>query len=247
MKFPGPADLQALCEEGQSLLMATKYLDAEALLERAEQIAWDAGDYDTLSRLYMPLQEARRQRRQLCGEGTVCLDLIAAGPADEISGRRVIENFTHGQLLVAGWKSIEPALAVRQLQKQHRLYVETFLAAAYPMGSGSVVVIVPTAQVSLPTADFTSIDALIASLPAHCIVLSSSELPSGSVPGTWKTYANVMAMWERLHTPFLAAADAVVDLRQRMAAYRRVIQVDYACELAHQKLSDVARQLIRQL
>lgn len=246
MTSPAPADLQSLCEEGQSLLMATKYLEAEALLESAETLAWDAHDYDTLSRLYMPLQEARRQRRQRCGEGTVCLDLIATSPTDALSGRRVVENFTHGQLLVAGWKSIAPALEVRQLQKEHELYVETFLAAAYPMGSGQVIVIVPTEQVSLPTGDFASVDPLIGKLPAQCIVLSANELPSGSVPGTWQTYANVMAMWERLHTPFLAAADAVVDLRQRMEAYRRVIQVDYACELAHQKLSDVARQLYRQ-
>lgn len=246
MTSPAPSDLQALCEEGQSLLMATKYLEAEALLESAENLAWAARDYDTLSRLYMPLQEARRQRRQHCGEGVVCLDLIATSPTDDLSGRRVVENFTHGQLLVAGWKSIEPALEVRQLQKQYGLYVETFLAAAYPMGSGRVVVIVPTEQVSLPTGEFNSVDALIANLPAHCIVLPVSELPSGSAPGTWQTYANVMSMWERLHTPFLAAADAEVDLRQRMEAYRRVIQIDYACELAHQKLSDVARQLYRQ-
>ena len=40
--------------------------------------AWRHRDWDTLARLYMPLQEARRQRRQRCGEGTVALDL--AGP-----------------------------------------------------------------------------------------------------------------------------------------------------------------------
>jgi hypothetical protein len=50
-----------------------------------------------------------------------------------------------------------------------------------------------------------------------------------------------MSLWERLHAPFLASADAEVDPMRKIEAYRRAIQVDYACELAHQKLADVAR------
>ena len=59
--------LQQLCELGQQQLMATDYLRAEATLVQAEQLAIQTGDFDTLSRLYMPLQEARRQKRQRCG------------------------------------------------------------------------------------------------------------------------------------------------------------------------------------
>jgi hypothetical protein len=54
-----------------------------------------------------------------------------------------------------------------------------------------------------------------------------------------------MTLWERLHAPFLAAADAQSDPIRKMDLYRRTIQVDYACELAHQKLSDVAKNLSR--
>jgi hypothetical protein len=53
-----------------------------------------------------------------------------------------------------------------------------------------------------------------------------------------------MSIWERLHTPFLAAADMRVDPVQKMEGYRQAIRVDYACELAHQKLSDTARTLL---
>ena len=52
-------------------------------------------------------------------------------------------------------------------------------------------------------------------------------------------------MWERLHTPFLAAADAQSDPVAKMEGYRSTIRVDAACELAHQKLSDVAREMAR--
>src|SRR4051812_6215895 len=113
------SDLQARCELGQQQLMRTEYLEAEATLAAAEREAWETQSWETLARLYMPLQEARRQRRQRCGEGVVCLDLIAAGPDDAIDGKRIVENYPHGQLLVAGWGTIEPALTLRRLQREH--------------------------------------------------------------------------------------------------------------------------------
>src|SRR5438105_7803913 len=122
-------ELQSFCERGQEQLTRMEYLQAERTLERAEEIALKLEDFDTLSRLYMPLQEARRQIRQRCGEGIVCLDLIASGPDDPISAQHVVENFPHGQLLVAGWGTIAPAIELRKLQQRHGLFVETFLAA----------------------------------------------------------------------------------------------------------------------
>src|SRR3954468_8581311 len=103
-------ELQALCEEGQRELMATDYLAAEKILARAEQIAFDQREFETLSRLYMPLQEARRQRRQRCGEGIVHLGLIAKSPADKLSPEQLIQQYPFGQLLIAGWGTIEPAI-----------------------------------------------------------------------------------------------------------------------------------------
>jgi hypothetical protein len=244
-----PQALQELCETGQEKLMAMDYLGAEAALAGAERHAWAARDWDTLARLYMPLQEARRQRRQRCGEGLVVLDLLAEGPDDRVDGRRIIENFPHGQLLVAGWGSIKPARQMRALQPEHGLFVETFLGAVYPVGNQSprrAVVIVPLDDADLPEpgrAD--SLDALMASLPVNSLVRWADELPRGSRRGTTETYAEVMGMWERLHAPFLTAADAEVDPVSKMEGYRRTIRVDYACELAHQKLSNVARELGR--
>lgn len=238
--------LQELCETGQDRLMRMDYLGAEAVLVEAEARAWEARDWDTLARLYMPLQETRRQRRLRCGEGTVVLDLVSEGPHDRVDGRRVLENFSHGQLLVAGWGTIEPAVRVRALQAEHGLFVETFLAAAYPVGAGRAVAIVPTEDVGLPDPSRPrSIDQLVSELPPHSIVLNVDELPRGSRRGTTDTYAQVTALWERLHLPFLAAADMQADPAQKIEHYRRTIRVDYACELAHQKLSNVARELSR--
>src|SRR3954468_24616848 len=153
---PSPS-LQNLCELGSAQLMQTQYLAAEGTLASAEEQAWANRDWDTLARLYMPLQEARRQRRQRCGEGVVALNLVAQGSHDAIDGRRIVENFPHGQLLVAGWRSIEPAVQVRRLAAEHGLYVETFLGAAFPVGGKMAVVIVPLDDAELPAGDFESL------------------------------------------------------------------------------------------
>lgn len=238
--------LQDLCEIGQVQLMRTEYLRAETTLRQAELLAVERKDFDTLSRLYLPLQEARRQRRQRCGEGIVCLDLIANGPDDHLDGRHVVENFPQGQLLVAGWGSIEPALKVRELQARHELYLETFLGAVYPVGADRVVVIVPLPDARLPDpAPRHTINELRKALPTDSILLAGGEICEGSSRGTAQTFAKVMSLWERLHAPFLARADATANLLDRINAYRKAIQVDYACELAHQKLAATAREYAR--
>lgn len=231
-------EIQQACEVGNEQLIRMEYLAAERTLAAAEEAAWNAQDFDVLARLYMPLQEARRQRRQRCAEGVVALDLIQTGPDAPLDAAEIIRRFPQGQLLLAGWASIQPAIEFRRLASERGLYVETFLGALYPAGAGRVIAIVPTEDIALPNAAETNIDALLRRLPAHCIVLSPSELEN-------PTHAQVASLWERLHSPFLAAADATADLRQRIAAYRRTIRVDYACELAHQKLSDTARELAR--
>lgn len=238
--------LQQQCQLGQQQLMQTRYLEAIETLAAAEALAWDARDYDTLARLYMPLQEARRQARQRCGEGIVSFDIRARGPDDQRLSPQALEDFSHGQLLVAGWGSIQPALAVRQFARDRRHYLETFLAAVFPIVGGSIaVVVVPLQDVALPDTSERSIDALIHRLPAHSIILGPGELPPGPRPGSTQTFGEVMAMWERLHRPFLAAADAQTDPLRKMDGYRLAIRVDPACELAHQHLSDVAKQLKR--
>ena len=239
-------DLQQLCERGQEQLMQMHYLQAAATLAEAERHAWAQRDWDTLSRLYLPLQEARRQIRQRCGEGIVCLDLISENADDVMDPKHVVQNFSHGQVLVAGWGSIEPALRARQLAAQHGLFLETFLAAAYPGTEQRLVAIVPLPQSKLPDPQPRSVEELLKRCPLRTIVLKEGDLPRGSRRGTFETYGQVMALWERLHTPFLAVADAQSDPVEKMEGYRTTIRVDAACELAHQKLSDVAREMARQ-
>ena len=226
--------------------MRMEYLQAERTLAGAEQEACQNRDWDLLSRLYMPLQEARRQRRQRCGEGAVCLDLLATGPHDHFDPRHILAHYPHGQLLVAGWGSIEPAVRLREMAAGLELYVDTFLAAVYPTNDSRAIVIAPLADTQLPAPASRDLDELGGSLPRNCMILREDELPRGPRKGTFETYGQVMDLWEQLHAPFLAFADAQTDPLAKIEAYRITIGVDYACELAHQKLADVARSLARQ-
>ena len=247
--MPELTDLQALCDRGQELLERMDYLAAEAALVEADHLATSRGDFDTLARLYMPLQEARRQRRQRCGEGTVCLDLWAEGPTDSLDAMHVAQNYSHGQLLIAGWASVQPAVEFRKLAEQHALYAETYLAAVYPVGDARLIVIVPTAEVSLPPADAATdgnVEGLLRKLPPHALTLGGDELPRGATAGTDATFARTMAIWERLHAPYLAAADAASTPARKIAGYRETLAVDYAAEKAHQRLSEAARKIARQ-
>jgi len=237
--------LQERCEQAQEQLIAMRYLDAEATLFRVEQEALRTRDWDALARLYMPLQEARRQRRQRCGEGIFRLDLLALKPDERLDPERLVEQYPIGQLLVAGLGTIEPAVRLRKLAAERKLYLETFLAAVYPIEGSIAIVIVPLDDSPLPDARPRTLDRLRSELPPDCLILHRGEVPSGPHKGTYETYGKAMSFWERLHAPFLAAADRLPDPIQRIEAYRQTIRVDYACELAHQKLSDVARNLAR--
>jgi hypothetical protein len=124
-----PSDIESQCELGQRLLMEMDYLHAERVLAEAEAVAWERRAWDVLSRLYLPLQEARRQRRQRCGEGVVCLDLLATSPDDPMDAARIVDQIPHGQLLIAGWGTLAPAENVRRLAEERDLYLETFCAA----------------------------------------------------------------------------------------------------------------------
>jgi len=239
------AEIEEQCELGQRLLMEMKYLEAERVLAGAESRAWAAQAWDVLSRLYLPLQETRRQRRQRCGEGTVCLDLTALSPSETIDPEAIVGQIPQGQLLVAGWGTAQPAAGVRKAAAKGMLYLETFLAAVYPVENDRVIVIVPRADDVLPSPRPRAADDLRRALPENCLLLRPAELPVGRTMGSAETYAGTMAIWERLHAPFLARAETTTEPLEKMRLFREAIVVDYGCELAHQHLAAVARQLRR--
>src|SRR5438105_3481409 len=100
-----PTNLQDLCERGQIELMETRYLDAAKTFETAEAEAWQIQDFDTLSRLYLPLQEARRQIRQRCSEGITRPYACPYEPSFPFNPQETLKKYNQGQLLLAWWGS----------------------------------------------------------------------------------------------------------------------------------------------
>ena len=110
--------------------------------------------------------------------GIVCLDLCAAGPADRVEARHVLEHYPHGQLLVAGWQSTEPAVKLRELARQKSLYVETFLGAVYAVEGRRLIVVAPFEDSRLPGPCQTLAE-LKSRSPAGSICIDEAELPAG--------------------------------------------------------------------
>jgi hypothetical protein len=237
--------LQQLCEQGGHELIRTDYLAAIDTLGQAERMAWEARDFDTLSRVHMPLQEAYRQARLRCLEGAVALNLLA-GPTTPMDAAAVLDRYPRGQLLIGGWGTVAPAAAARRLAAQRRTYVEVFLAAVFPLTDAPpVAVVLPEETVRLPDAEPRRLAQLATLLPAEAVILSSADLPPAAERATPLLEQFVLELWERLHAPLLAAAEAQPDLLQRIAGYRTTLAADPGCELAHQNLSIAARQLAR--
>ena len=217
--------------------MRMEYLQAEATLAAVFEEAIKIEDWDTVARAALPLQEARRQRRQTCGLGVVNLNILATGAEDRLNVEEILQQNPRGQLLVAGWGTTAPAVRLRELARQRRMYVETFLGAVYPLNDGHAVAIVPLEESPLPEARPRSLDQLKKALPPHCLLIQNLK----------SKIQNPMSLWEDLHTPFLAAADAETEPSEKIALYLKTIAVDYACEFAHQRLAEVARQLARSM
>jgi hypothetical protein len=145
--------------------------------------------------------------------------------------------------LVAGWGSIQPAIELRRLQAERSQYAEAFLAAVYPIGASRLVVIVPLPDAKMPSPEGQTPEKLAAALPTGSLVLPAEQLLKGRQKGTAETFGLVSNLWERLHTPYLAAADAEKDPIKQIEAYQLTLQVDNACEFAHQRLAAVSKAL----
>jgi len=74
-------------------LVATNYFDAENNCLRALRLARNANDFDSMARIVLPLQEARRQRRHAACDVSDCTVLSCMPDAEEslVTGRYMLE------------------------------------------------------------------------------------------------------------------------------------------------------------
>ena len=89
-----------LMEKASAALMRTAYFEAERMALKALQMSRQIEDWDRMSRIALPLQEARRQRVQLA------IDAAEAGPGVTVLDQSVTENMS----IEAGCYLVQPPL-----------------------------------------------------------------------------------------------------------------------------------------
>jgi len=116
-------DIHQIMERASAALNATRYLDCEALCLEALSLAQDAGDYASYARILLPLQEARRLRRQTAVEAGVH---VLSG--ERLEPEAILDEHPRGCLLLTDppYRD-EDEHAVRALARERELFVEVLL------------------------------------------------------------------------------------------------------------------------
>ncbi len=109
-----------IMEAASRALERTDYLESERLCLQALAMAHEQRDFDTYARILLPLQECRRQRRQLAADAGV---FVLAG--DKLSPVQILERHPVGCLmLVDPPYTAADEKAVRDLARARGLMIE---------------------------------------------------------------------------------------------------------------------------
>lgn len=90
-----PSEIDQLMTESAEALARRDYLACERLCLQALGIARKQSDYERLGRIMMPLQEARRQRRQIAADAGVA---IYSGDRKDVS--QIVSDHTEGCIML---------------------------------------------------------------------------------------------------------------------------------------------------
>ena len=118
------ARIDALMETASQALVETDYLTCERLCTQALQLAREDRDFDRYARILMPLQECRRQRRQIASDHGVAI--FTGEQTDEI-GAILKTQPTGCVLLTCPPYSQQDAQAIRDAARENEQMVEVLL------------------------------------------------------------------------------------------------------------------------
>jgi hypothetical protein len=122
----GDHDIDAIMEDASRMLLATRYLECERLCLMALERARAADDFDRYARILMPLQEARRQRRQIATDAGV---FVIAG--QHRSAEDILMAHREGCLLLVSPPYSKSDLEhIRALADKQDKYIEAVLLTA---------------------------------------------------------------------------------------------------------------------
>ncbi|MBI1368139.1 MAG: hypothetical protein GC162_05740 [Planctomycetes bacterium] len=115
--------IDRIMDEASRRLVDTDYLTCEQLCTEALALARAAGDFDRYARILMPLQEARRMRRQTAADAGV---FVLTGK--RLTAAQVLDEHRIGCLMLTDPPyRADDAQAIRRLARQRGLMVEVLV------------------------------------------------------------------------------------------------------------------------
>ncbi len=118
------AEIDRIMEQASQALVDTDYLTCERLCESALGMARQANDFDRYARVLLPLQEARRQRRQVASDGGAC---VFTGEHKQEVGIILKRQPAGCVLLTDPPYTAEDAAAIRAAARDNEQMVEVLL------------------------------------------------------------------------------------------------------------------------
>jgi hypothetical protein len=215
-----PLTLDTQMEQASEALARMDYLACESLCEAALGVAKAQRDWAYYSRILLPLQESRRQRRMVAAEGVIRL-----GTGTEGGGVSIwLNHLPAGCLVVTHPHTRAEAARLQREARERRLFVEVLLAESkstdgvWRIGTFAG----PAASIDVPAP------------PADC---REQWLPSG-------TACPAAAQWfldasEKLGDVLLARVTATSPV-QRVDALEQCLLGAGDHEILHQRLADAA-------
>ncbi len=197
-----PGSIDALMERASSALLDTDYFECEKLCLKALEQAASVDDFERMSRIVMPLQEARRQKRQLATDAAAQHGIVVL---DERPGSVAEGEGEPAGLTETGCYLLRPPLVGadgRELRDQaNREGVPVYLLVREPTtrtGMCPVVMIGPTTvRTQVPPPDDEDAPDLAWFEAAHEAL---GDAAIASVPESASTTQRVNHLLERLGT-----------------------------------------------
>ncbi|MCE9589664.1 MAG: hypothetical protein K8S99_03980 [Planctomycetes bacterium] len=223
-----PATLDDIMENASAALVKMDYLGCESLCLEALARARRERGWAYYTRILLPLQEARRQRRMIAAEGVIRLGTatLTGAPADWL------RETPSGATVVTHPHTADTARALDELARAQRLHVEVLFAdsdaaATWRLRSfrGPAV----TREVPAPPPEWR--DRWIK--------------PGKTTPGNARTPADwFIDATEALGDAALVCIDGkTLAPEQRLEALEACLEVVTDHEIIHQRLGDAARSL----
>jgi hypothetical protein len=223
-------------EQASQALARMDYLACEALCVQALAEAREQARWAYYARILLPLQEARRQRRQMAADGTIRLGTasLSGQPTDWL------QHLQAGCIVVTEPHGPEQAQALMEAARQAKQHLEVLYAANEPSANPWAIrsFAGPRIEVERAAPPASWVDRW---LEANAV---PEPAPAGhsQTPADWFLDASE-ALGDAAIDKVEARTDAIPGGDQRVALLEQMLQVVTDHEILHQKLGDAARAI----